>query len=563
MNDNNKNLINKIKNRAESRPDKIACTFLELNKESSITYHLLYDRMLGCGAALLSYGLEPGARVAIIMPSGLEFLVVFFGAMAAGLVPVALSPPFMPGKIKFYINQKTASLKLLDAAAIIAADRLIKISEKIKAALPGLKYLLNAKEVTNYKTNRLIRPVLEPEKIAMIQLSSGSTGTQKGISLTHKNLSSNLFSVQQALETTGDDVIVSWLPLYHDMGLIGCVSQAFFAGAELVLMSPAAIMTSPRFWLNAIDKKKGTISVSPNFGYQLCIDRIKDINPGELDLSSWRAALNGAEMIYPRTITDFVEKFEPWGFKKETFMPVYGLAEATLAVTFNPLYQGAEIDMVELKALENKGVAIPARDHRQGIAYVSSGKIIPGVEVKVVDDAEQEVAERVQGRLLIRSNSVMQGYYNNSEATGRVLQGGWFDTQDLAYRAGDYFFITGRIKDVIIRAGENYNPEQIEYPVWNIPGIRQGSVAAFGAFSPRRGTESLVIIAETVKKEIPDEQALLKSIRHAVAEQVDITPDEILLVPPKTIPKTSSGKIQRYLCRKNYLKGFFNQKCSS
>ena len=157
----------------------------------------------------------------------------------------------------------------------------------------------------------------------------------------------------------------------------------------------------------------------------------------------------------------------------------------------------------------------------------------------------------------------MQGYYNNPEATGSVLQGGWFDTQDLAYRAGDHFFITGRIKDVIIRAGENYNPEQIEYPVWNIPGIRQGSVAAFGAFSPRRGTENLVIMAETVKKEIPDEQALLKSIRHAVAEQVDITPDEILLVPPKTIPKTSSGKIQRYLCRKNYLKGFFNQKCNS
>lgn len=562
MNCNNANLINKIKKQAESRPDKIACTFLEFSEEHSITYSELYVRMLGCGSALLFFGLEPGDRVGIIMPSGLEFLTVFFGAMAAGLVPVVLEPPFMPGKIKFYINEKRAAIELLGVTAIIATDRLIKISEKIKADLPGLKHLFNAKEVINYKADRFDRftlPVPEPqlEKVAMLQLSSGSTGARKGVILTHKNLSANLSSVQQALEITGNDVIISWLPLYHDMGLIGCVSQAFFTGAHLVLMSPATIMTSPRFWLNAIDKKKGTISVSPNFGYQLCIDRIRNVSPGELDLSSWRAALNGSEMIYPRTITNFVEKFAPWGFKKETFIPVYGLAEATLAVTFNPLYQGAEFDLVDPEALADKGVAMPACDHRQGVAYVSSGKIIPGVEVKLVDDAGQEVAERVQGRLLIRSDSVMQGYYNNPEATGRLLQGGWFDTQDLAYRADDHFFITGRIKDVIIRAGKNYNPEQIEYPVWNIPGIRQGSVAAFGAFSPRLGTESLVIIAETTKKEIPDKQAFLKSIRHAVAEQVGIAPDKILLVPPKTIPKTSSGKIRRYLCRTNYLKGIF------
>jgi acyl-CoA synthetase (AMP-forming)/AMP-acid ligase II len=320
-------------------------------------------------------------------------------------------------------------------------------------------------------------------------------------------------------------------------------------------MSPNTFIASPGSWLRAIHQKSGTIGVAPNFGYQLCIDRARGLDAEKIDLSAWRCALVGSEMVTENTVAGFVEKFGPFGFRKEAFMPVYGLAEATLAVCFTPPNTGPLIDQVNLRGLVTKGIAEPAGNGEGNTSFVSVGKHVPGVEVKVVDQTGTEVSERVQGRLLTRSSSVMSEYFNNPVATSEVLRDGWLDTGDLAYRVDGYIFVTGRSKDVIIKAGRNYNPEHIEQAVWSVPGIRKHSVAAFGILSREKGTENIVVMAEAKIREKEEVGKLVLAINQAVSKRVELTPDEVVIVQPRTIPKTTSGKVQRALCRLLYLKG--------
>jgi acyl-CoA synthetase (AMP-forming)/AMP-acid ligase II len=293
--------------------------------------------------------------------------------------------------------------------------------------------------------------------------------------------------------------------------------------------------------------------VAPNFAYQLCVDRGEDLKPGQIDLSKWRMALNGSEMVTEDTVCRFAEKFGPLGFRPQTFMPVYGLAEATVAVCFTPPNTGAIVDRVDLRLLAAEGVAEPARDMTESTSFVSSGKPIPGVEVKIVDQTGTEVSERVQGEIVVRSSSVMAGYFNDPTVTRGVLTDGWLHTGDLGYRVGEYIFVTGRSKDVIIKAGRNYIPEHFEQAVSSVPGIRKNAVAAFGVLSSQKGTENIVVMAEAKIRDKGAVEGLVRAAKRAVSEMLELTPDEVIIVPPQTIPKTTSGKVQRPLCRQLYL----------
>ncbi|HEY8147657.1 MAG TPA: AMP-binding protein, partial [Vicinamibacteria bacterium] len=392
---------------------------------------------------------------------------------------------------------------------------------------------------------------------AFIQYTSGSTGEPKGVLLTHDNLLANIRAVGRGLEVRPTDVGASWLPLYHDMGLIGTWLFCMHHGLPLALQSPLAFLARPERWLWSIHQHRATLSPAPNFAFELCVRRIPDRALEGLDLSSWRVALNGAEPVSPETIERFVERFAPYGFRREAMMPVYGLAESSVGLCFPPVGRAPRIDRIARATFEREGRAEKAGGDGSGaLPFVSVGTALPEHEVRLVDDAGQEVAERTVGRLVFRGPSSTAGYYRKPEATDAItLPGGWLDSGDLAYRAEGEVFIAGRRKDLIIKGGRNLVPQEIEEVTACVPGIRRGCVVAFGVTRPELGTEGLVVVAETRATGPAERDRLSSAVTERVAAALGLPPDVVALVPPGAVPKTSSGKVRRAATRDMYLAG--------
>jgi 1-acyl-sn-glycerol-3-phosphate acyltransferase len=364
----------------------------------------------------------------------------------------------------------------------------------------------------------------------------------------------------KAVEATPDDVFVSWLPLYHDMGLIGAWLGSMYFAMLLVVMSPLSFLSRPQRWLWAIHQYRGTLSASPNFGYELCLKRLDDDVIEGLDLSSWRLAFNGAEAVSPDSIERFTCRFQALGFKPETMMPVYGLAESSVGLAFPPLHRKPLIDRIKRDEFSHSGQAIPAQQSdKNALRFVACGHALSGHQIRIVDTDGKELPERHEGYLHFRGPSVTSGYYRNPEATKPLFIGDWLDSGDLAYIADGDVFITGRIKDVIIRAGRNVYPPELEEVVGNIEGIRNGCVAAFAAKDQRLGTECLVILAETRETDAKIKQALKNHISTLSSDLIGLPPDEVILAPPHTVLKTSSGKVRRSACRELYEKNMLDQ----
>jgi acyl-CoA synthetase (AMP-forming)/AMP-acid ligase II len=365
----------------------------------------------------------------------------------------------------------------------------------------------------------------------------------------------NVRAIGQGVEVRPDDVTVCWLPLYHDMGLIGCWLFSLYFGLPIAVISPLAFLRRPERWLWMIHEHRGTLSPAPNFAYELCVRKTDAGRLEGLDLSSWRVALNGAEPVSAETLARFAERFGRYGFRPETLLPVYGLAEYTVALTFAPLGRRARIDAIQREAFVRTGCAVPAHPHEAApLRFVSVGRPLAGSEVRIVDAAGQPVAERREGRLLFRGVSAMSGYFRNPEATAAVCCAGWYDSGDLAYQADGELFITGRSKDLIIKAGRNIYPHELEEVAGEVSGIRKGCVAAFGVSDPAHGTERVVLVAET-RETRPGALSHLQAevVRHLA--RLGHPADEVLLVPPQRIPKTPSGKLRRARCRQLYLRG--------
>jgi acyl-CoA synthetase (AMP-forming)/AMP-acid ligase II len=542
-----------IEHRARNQQDTHFCTVIERRGEQTLSFGQLYAGACQVAATLRGMGLKPDDRVALMLPTGVDFLLSFFGTQMAGLVPAAIAPPFMPRQMDFYIKGKCDLLHGIGAVALIVTPDRLKTAAAIQAGVPGLRHVITPEQFKESAEDPGPLTPIGPHQIAMIQFSSGSNGRQKGVGLTHANLVNNIRAVHFAMSTTPEDVVVTWLPLYHDMGLLGCVCQAIFAGCGLALMSPTLFIASPLTWFKVMHEKNGTIGVAPNFGYQLCVDRIADLAPEQIDLSRWRMALNGSEMVSVETIDRFTERFGPLGFRRQTFMPVYGLAEATVAVCFTPPNSGAVVDCIDRQRLERDGVAEACATGPQSTSFVSVGKPIPGVQVRLVDRDGHEVGERVQGRILVRAPSVMDGYFNDPIVSSDVLRGGWLDTGDLGYRVAENIFITGRAKDVIIKAGRNYVPEHFEQLAAAVPGVRKNAVAAFGVDAADKGTEDIVVMAETKIRDPLKQHDLVRAVKRSISARLELMPDDVCLVPPRTIPKTTSGKVQRPLCRQLYV----------
>jgi fatty-acyl-CoA synthase len=544
--------------------------YAEDEQLQTITFGELYGRASTVARELRARGLEPGQTVAIMLPTCAEFFYTFAGVLLAGGIPVPIYPPFRADRITEYATRQASILRNAESRFLITFRQAEGLARLLQPRVPTLREVLNAERLASAATqpepvSTEWRPVenlshhARGGDIAFLQYTSGSTGDPKGVTLTHANLLANIRSIASGVELKTDDVAVSWLPLYHDMGLIGAWFVPLFSGIPLVVMSPLAFLSRPERWLWAIHRHRGTISPAPNFAYELCVRKIADKDLEGLDLSCWRAAFNGAEPVYADTLERFAERFAGYGFRREALLPVYGLAEATLGVSAARA-GGYKVDRIRRAAFESEGRAIPAAaDDAAALQFVGAGEPFPDVEVRIVANDGQDAGERCEGRLWFRSPAATSGYHRNPAATSELMpEPGWLDSGDLAYQADGELYITGRAKDLIIKAGRNLYPHEIEDVAGRVAGVRTGCVVAFGAPDARSGTERLVVAAEV--RNPADANRISAEITRAVHDAMGVPPDVVELVPPHSIPKTSSGKLRRSETRRLFLDGKLGKK---
>lgn len=543
------------------------------DETNTITYRQLHHGASHVATTLLSLGIVTGNKVALMLPTGREYFICFFGILLAKGVPVPIYPPARPTQIEDHLRRHAGILNNAQAKLLITVTAAKGVSFLLKSLVPGLQQVIAVEEFTpasatvEQREAKVIAADFAPIKAsaqsldtAFLQYTSGSTGNPKGVVLSHANLLANMRAIGSVLQINSNDVAVSWLPLYHDMGLIGAWFIPLYYGVPLVIMSPLQFLARPARWLWAIHHFRGTLTGGPNFGYELCLRKIPDEALEGLDLSSWRFAFNGAEPVSPATLKGFQARFSPFGFRAQAMAPVYGLAEASVGLAFPPLNRGPVIDRVNRDELSRSGRAEPASDDdTNALEFVASGQPLPGHQIRVVDNAGREVPDRVEGRIEFRGPSATSGYYRSPEQTSSLFHGDWLDTGDRGYLSGGDIYITGRIKDMIIRAGRNLYPQELEQAVSVVPGVRKGCVAVFATRDARTETEQLVVLAESREK-APEKQARIQEQIQNIAVDLLGTPaDKVVVAPPQSVPKTSSGKIRRTAARALYENGQIGQ----
>jgi len=548
-------LVEALEYHVERQPDRLTVHLYEEGKEYPLTYRALWEGALGYAARLAEEGLQRGQMVAIMLPTCREYLFSFYGVLLAGGVPVPLYPPARLTTIEDHMTRHVGILKSAGATIMITIPEAKALAWLLRAQVESLRAVLMPSDLQGAGTG--FAPVRgKPGDIGFLQYTSGSTGNPKGVVLTHANLLANVRADCTAARASSADVFVSWLPLYHDMGLIGGCFATMYLGFPVVLMSPLAFLSRPASWLRAIHRHRGTISGGPNFCYELCLRRIPDQDMEGIDLSSWRFAFNGAEPVSPDTITAFVERFAKWGFRKNSLSPVYGLAECTVGVAFTPPGEPWRMDSLDRDAFSRTGEAVLATpDDPSPLKVVGCGTPIPDHDLRVVDSAGLELPDRHEGHLQFRGPSATSGYYRNPEATKGLFDGEWLNTGDRAYLSEGMLYITGREKDIIIRGGRNISPYELEQAVGDLAGVRRGCVAVFGSLDRASGTERVVVLAEMRDTDASRHNDLKRMINELAVGLIGAPADDIVLAPPATVPKTSSGKIRRVAAREFYERG--------
>ena len=538
-----------------AHPDRLQVHLYGESGEQNLSYADVRHGAAGCASKLVAHGLERGETVAIMLPTGRDYLFAFFGILMAGGIPVPLYPPARPTQIEDHLRRHIGILDNCRASMLITIAEAKTVALLLRSQVRSLRKVLIAADLADGDINFACLPV-NPGDIAFLQYTSGSTGNPKGVVLTHANLVANIRAMGAAVQASVNDVFVSWLPLYHDMGLIGAWFAGLYFGFPTVLLSPLAFLSHPSRWLWAIHRHRGTLSGGPNFAYELCLKRIEDQELEGLDLSCWRYAFNGAEPVSPDTLAAFEKRFAPHGLTATALKPVYGLAEASVGLAFPAPGTRYIIDRIDREAFQSRGEARVAKSSNANVLEVPCcGRVIPAHSLRVVDAAGVELADRQEGRLQFKGASATSGYYRNPEQTKTLFSGAWLDTGDLAYLADGELYLSGRSKDIIIRGGRNLYPYELEHAIGALPGIRKGCVAVFGSRDPGSGTERVIVLAETRETETDALQALRRSINGCAIDLIGMPADDVVLAPPYTVLKTSSGKIRRAASREYYERG--------
>ncbi len=555
-------LVEMLHQQAERAPDQVHLYFYP-SEEGPIplTYKELLDQATGVACRLQELNIQPGSHVALMLPTGLEYFRSFFAILLAGAVPVPLYPPARPSQIEDHLRRHRHILDNCQAGMLITVAEAKPLARLLKSQLTTLRQVVTVEDLQGIgKETACTLPHPQPEETAFLQYTSGSTGIPKGVILTHDNLLTNIKTMGKVTQANQDDVFVSWLPLYHDMGLIGAWLGSLYHGCPLVIMSPLSFLVRPERWLWLIHRHKGTLAASPNFGYELCLSRIDDARIEGLDLRSWRMAFNGAEPVSPKTIKRFTERFSRYGLRSSSMSPVYGLAESSVGLAFPPQERGPLIDLVERSTFMKAGKAVQAEPGDSNpLEFVSCGQVLPDHQVRVVDSNDRELPDREVGHLQFQGPSATSGYYRNPDKTKELFHGNWLDTGDLAYISGQDIYLTSRVKDIIIRGGRNISPYELEEALGNLEGIRKGCVAVFGVTDQATATERMVILAESRKKDPECRARLQEQIINRTVDILGMPPDEVVLARPGTVLKTSSGKIRRAASRELYEQGKIHQ----
>jgi 1-acyl-sn-glycerol-3-phosphate acyltransferase len=545
-------LMDVLRWHAEAHPDRPHVYLYDEGPDPiEVSYGALYAEARRTAAGIQALGIRPGENVALMLPTGRDYLTCFYGVLLAGCVPVPIYPPARLTQIEDHMRRHARMLDNAATPILITVPDARRIAWLLRAQVPALRRIVVPSEL-DHTADDLIVPVRGPDDSAFLQYTSGSTGDPKGVVLSHAHLLANIRAMGETLEASSEDVFVSWLPLYHDMGLIGAWLGSQYFAVPLVLMPPTAFLTSPVRWLRAIHRHRGTLSAAPNFAYELCLRRLHDDDLAGLDLSTWRVAANGAEPVAPQTVRAFIERFGRYGLRPSAMMPVYGLAEAAVGVAFPPLGRGPRIDRIQRDAFLSRGEAVAAREGDAVLEFAGCGSPLPGYQLRVVDDADREVPDRHQGHVHFTGPSATSGYFRNPEATRLLFHGDWIDTGDLGYLAGGELYLTSRAKDIIIRGGRNLHPHELEQAVGALPGIRAGCVAVFGSGERGSGTERLIVVAESRETDADRLGELSDQISAVSSDVLGLPPDDVVMVPPQAVLKTSSGKIRRAAMRQLY-----------
>jgi len=534
-------------------------TFIDLHeREVHLPWAEVLARALRVAGGLAARGVAPGDRVAIVLRTEPAFLDAFFGAWLAGAVPVPLYPPVRLGRLDEYVASTTRMIGRSGARLVLSSGALRRVlGEAIARAAPAL----GDADVAELEGPPPAVPAPSPADLALVQFSSGSTVDPKPVALTHAALTAQITALQVAVEASARDVMVSWLPLYHDMGLVGALLGAVSWPGPLALLAPEHFLARPALWLRAIARHRGTLSPAPSFAYAYCAERVKDADLAGLSLASWRFALDGAEPVSGDALRRFAARFTPHGLDPGCLVPVYGLSEATLAVTFSARGRPLEGRRVDAARLARDGIVAPGERELVGV-----GTPVAGVEVEVrvlrpfdrlrAQDERRGgtlAGEGRLGRIFVRGPSLLAGYLGDPEGTARALAGGWLDTGDLGFVADGALFVHGRAKDVVIVRGANHAPDEFEAALAGVEGLRPGCAVALGHDD---GTgEALVVLAERTREAHPDGAAIAAAARKAVLERTGVAPREVRVLAPGTLPRTSSGKLRRQEALRRLLAG--------
>ncbi len=526
--------------------------------EAAVPYRILRETARSIARRLAATSLERGDRIGIIAETSPDFLAVFFACQYAGFVPVPLPLSINFGGKDAYVERLRGMLAAAGARAAVAGPELIAILREATATT-AVDFTATADEIRDWPaTDRPLQP-LGADDVCYIQYSSGSTSFPRGVLVTQAALAANARAIAtDGLDLRAGDRCTSWLPLYHDMGLVGCCLTPVMTQISVDYLSTTAFARRPLVWLELISRMGGTISFGPTFGFELCARRAANGTARDLDLSRWRVAGIGGEMIRPQALAAFADTFEPMGFDARAFVPSYGMAEATLAVTFNRLGRGVRVDRVARgDTFERDHLALPAGESvgpSGSRSFVVCGAPMPGYAIEIRDEAGTILPERHVGRICIKGPSLMQGYFQNAEATAAVLKGdGWLDTGDMGYLLGGELVVSGRTKDLIIVGGRNIWPQDIEWAVEKLDGVRAGDVAAFSV-GDDHDRERLVVVVEC-RLQQPAEQAQLRRLVATVVNRLAGVECEVVLAAPRSLTFTTSGKLSRATVRDHFQRG--------
>jgi fatty-acyl-CoA synthase len=523
-------------------------TFVVGGGADVVSWRVLHEQAKGYAAALQARGVRPGDHVALLSPTTRELVTAIQATWLAGATIVVLPLPMRLSSIEEFVAQTRQRIRKADARLCVVDPELAEFV----VPEPGDPPMVPVADLAGGDAAGWVRPDEDPDRLVILQFTSGSTSDPKGVMLPDRVLRANLDAIAEAARLDpDDDVLVSWLPLYHDMGLVGLLTLPMSTGTALVLGAPQDFTARPARWMEWLSTYGGTATAGPNFSYVLATRALTRAD--QLDLSRLRIALNGAEPIDPDQVEAFVEAGARHGLRPGAVFPAFGMAEVAIAGTFPEPMGGMATDCVDRRVLESERYAAPVEPGADGSRRLALlGRPVAGLEIRIVDpETGVPLCDREVGELEIRGTSVTTGYYKRPDANADLFHDGWMCTGDLAYTLDGQLVMCGRIKDVIIVGGRNVFPEDVERAVGALDGVRAGNVIAFGVDGDR-GRETLVVVAET---KADDRDAVRRQIHDRVKEVVGVPPKDIVLVAPGTLPKTSSGKLQRSLCRRRYHDG--------